>query len=271
MNSWIVRYGEIALKGRNRHLFEKRLVDNIKNYLKKNKLNFKEIKRVIGRIVVFSDDDCGILKNVFGIVSISHAIESDLDLNEIKEQLDKFFIKGIKNSFRVSTKRIDKDLPYKSNDIDIDIGAYISEQTKSKVNLKNFESEIGIELFNNKAYIFNKRVKAFGGLPEGIEGKVYCMINGPESLLAAWLMMRRGCYVECIAYDKKDMSWINKYSAHNLKLKIILNLKELDINQALVVDDKLPYIKKYEFEGLILRPLITMSKKEINTKIKAIK
>lgn len=269
MNSWIIRYGELALKGGNRNIFEKKLVKNIKDYLKKNKVNHKEIKRTRGRIVVFSDHDCSCLKNVFGIISISPAIECDADIEDIKSAIIKDFIKKIKNkNFRVSTKRVDKSIKTTSIEIDKEIGAFVIEKTGSKVKLKDFEYELGIELINKKAYIFDKRVKARGGLPLGIEGTVYCLIEDKASLLASWLIMKRGCNIIPVSFKEKNIALINKYSTKDLESDIIKKIDELDKKRALVVNDTLDKIKDYDFKGLILRPIIAYSKEEIKEKLK---
>ncbi|MEA3430471.1 MAG: THUMP domain-containing protein [Nanoarchaeota archaeon] len=267
MNSWLIRYGELALKGKNRHLFEKKLINNMKSFLRNNKLNHTKILKPRGRIIIFSDDDCSILKNVFGLVSISPAIECKAEIKDICETIEKYFLKKIKENFRVTTKRIDKRIELRSNFVDREIGAFIVEKTNKKVKLKNFESEIGIELVNKKAYIFNKRIKTFGGLPLGIEGEVYTLIEDESSLLTSWLIMRRGCNIIPIAFKKYDINLLNKYNNQNTELKIIKSLKELDNKKALIVNDTLKSLKNYEFKGLILRPLIAYSKEEIKEKL----
>ncbi|MBW3003955.1 hypothetical protein KY328_05700 [Candidatus Woesearchaeota archaeon] len=271
MNSWIIRYGEIALKGKNRYLFEKKLVENIQKNLKKNKVKYKKIKKPRGRILISSDHDCSILKNVFGIVSISPAIECDPNLESIKETIEEQFLKKIKNNFRVSAKRIDKSIKQTSMQLNKEIGAFVAEKTGKKVKLKEFESEIGIEIVGKKAYIFDKRIQGYGGLPLGIEGEVYCLIEDESSLLASWLIMKRGCDVAPVAFKKLNVDLLNKFSVKDLKLKIIKNLKMLDRNKALVVNDTLKKIKQHDFQGLILRPLIAYSEEQINEELSKIR
>ncbi|MBW3014917.1 hypothetical protein KY330_00685 [Candidatus Woesearchaeota archaeon] len=270
MNSWIIRYGEIALKGKNRKEFENKLVKNIKDFLKKNNIKDFQVVKTLGRIIIQSDKDCSIIKDVFGIVSISPAIRCDANLETIKQIIKENFFKEIKETFRVTTKRTDKSMKFKSMEVDKEIGGYIVEQTNKKVNLKNFKTEIGIELNKNKAYVFSKKIKGYGGLPIGIEGDVYCQINKENkraSLLAAWLIMKRGCEIYPIGFKQTSISLLNKFRSNNLKLKTIKNLSELNTKKALVVDDTLESIKDYNFKGLILRPLISYSEEEIRSSI----
>ena len=63
---YVLRYGELALKGRNRIDFEKRLIANIEDFLMKNNFRFEKIIRPRGRIVVYSDDEIDFSK-VFGL------------------------------------------------------------------------------------------------------------------------------------------------------------------------------------------------------------
>ena len=93
--AYILRYGELALKGKNRLEFEHRLIFNIRDCLKKNNIDAK-IFRTNGRFIIKSDKDCSLLKNVFGLISISPAIVTKNSLDSIKDIVKKSFpkIKG---------------------------------------------------------------------------------------------------------------------------------------------------------------------------------
>ncbi|HHI04210.1 MAG TPA: tRNA 4-thiouridine(8) synthase ThiI, partial [Candidatus Woesearchaeota archaeon] len=70
----VIRYSEIGLKGNNRIIFEKKLINNIKDCLKKNKIKYDKIQRLRGRIIIFAEQKLDCLKYVFGISSFSPAL-----------------------------------------------------------------------------------------------------------------------------------------------------------------------------------------------------
>ena len=248
---YIIRYGEIAIKGKNRHLFERFLVDNIKKMLLKYKLYFNKIERVYGRMILFSDDDCSnCLKNIFGIVSFSLALKS-LDINEAL----KFYTGG---SFRVSTQRISKDYPFTSQEMNEKIGGMIIKQTGAKVDLKNFDCEIGVEIIGKDFFFFNKRMKGLGGLPVGVEGKVGVYCEGKESLVAAYLIMKRGC--EALFFGKNiDVSLLDKYTPYDQKIS-----KNTPKNiVAIITQDTIKKLRKHDFKMTVLRPLIGLDDGQI--------
>ena len=110
-DSIVIRYAEIGLKGKNRFEFEKKLVDNIRLNLKYNKKDFSSINRIRGRVVIKSLQRCDCLKNVFGIVSFSHAKEMSQNIEEIrKEILNKTKEVMLKDddTFCVRVQRVDK-------------------------------------------------------------------------------------------------------------------------------------------------------------------
>src|SRR3989344_7362486 len=139
INSVIVRYGEIGTKGKNRGYFEKRLIRNIKDCLSKNNIKFSKIQRYSGRIIIFTSDKCLPLKYVFGITSFSPAIKAELDLEKIKNIALKLYEKG---TFRISAKRLNQKFNYSSEQLNKEIGNFIRETKKAKVNLNNPESNI---------------------------------------------------------------------------------------------------------------------------------
>lgn len=248
-NTIIVRYGEIALKGANRAEFEKQLVKNIKACLKVNHVSFGGIKRVRGRVLVYSNDDCGCLAHVFGIVSFSPALETEAEMEKIKQEAVKIYSKG---SFKVAAHRLEKLLGT-SIEMNTEIGAFIAENRNAKVDLKNPDVEIGIELFNGKAYVFNKTIKGPGGLPVGVTGKVAVIVEDKNAVKAALLMMKRGCTVVLVKKADIDLKEIEKY-AYGFRLEIVDEIPK--DAEAVVVSDTLETLKKRDFKVPVLRPLI---------------
>ncbi len=248
-NVYIVRYGEIALKGQNRSEFESQLVRNIRACLKANNVPFAEIKKVRGRILVYSRDKCNCLAYVFGIVSFSPAVEVEADIEKIKQEAIKHYSNG---TFRVTAHRLEKLLA-NSLELNREIGAFVADKTNAKVNLKSPDVEIGIELFNSMAYVFNETVKGAGGLPVGVTGKVAVLAEDKDAVKAALLMMKRGCEVVIVTKADIDIEDIKKYAC-GFKLKIV-NEFPADA-EAVVTSETLETLKKREFKIPVLRPLI---------------
>ncbi len=275
----LVRYAELALKGGNRNYFEKRLVRNLKDCLKKNKVSFEKIERLPGRILIHTDNSCKQLKNVFGVHSYSNCVVAKLDIVEIKKAALPL-IKSLDNkkTFRVSAHRCDKSIKLKSAQINQELGQFIVEKTCAKVSLKDFDFELGVELISGNAYIFNERVKCLGGLPLGVEGRVIALIENKKDQLAALLMMKRGCAVIPVGLRKVDISLLKVYSyGTKLELELVKDLKELGVLakkycvELFVTGQTLKDFKELGLDMVHLMPLIAFDENEIKQKLEELK
>ena len=209
-NTFIVRCGEVALKGLNKPYFERMLVDRIKRVLKK--YNGVEVKRNEGLIFVRaskeldSDSIVGDISRVFGVASISPAIETESDMEEIGKAAVEYMLrliekKGIK-TFKVDAKRADKNFPVKSPDIAKIIGAKVLIGCKVlKVDVHKPDCHLFVDLRRDKSYIFEQKISGFGGLPLGTNGKGMILLSGGiDSPVAAWMMAKRGMLIEAIHF-----------------------------------------------------------------------
>lgn len=275
MKTYILRYGELALKGKNRRLFESRLINNITSSLKNENLSFK-LEKIRGRMFIHSSENrekvVGSLKKVFGLTSVSPAVKINFDELE-KKSLE--LLKGKKfRTFRVSCLRVNKNFPKNSQKIKEEIGALIVKKFGKKVDLKNFDLELGIEIYD-QAFIFTDRIKCFGGLPLGTSGNIFGLIEDKNSILASWLMMKRGCQVTPVSLKRKKISLLKKFHCRDLIL--IKNLKEIDKIalknkcKAVVIGQNIKNIKNLGIKTTLLRPLVGFSQKEINEKLKEIR
>ncbi|MBU4284488.1 MAG: hypothetical protein KJ968_05240 [Nanoarchaeota archaeon] len=258
----IVRYSEIGLKGNNRIVFERKLIDNIKDCLKKNKINYEKIQRPRGRIIIFTDQKLDCLKYVFGISSFSSALVLEPEIKEIEKAVSKLAENKKFKTFRISAQRLNKDFSLTSPEIEKRIGSFVCENLNKKVSLKEFDLEIGIEILDY-AYVFIERVKGLNGLPVGIEGKAVSLIENKNSLLASLLMMKRGCFVIPVSLKKIDIDLIKKFAyGFEPELIIIKNIKEIDKiakehdAKAVVVGQTLESFKELKLKAMVLRPLI---------------
>jgi adenylyl- and sulfurtransferase ThiI len=180
-------------------------------------------------------------------------------------------------TFRISVRRLSKELPSSSMELNSKIGAFIAEKTSFKVQLEQPMLDIGIEIIGENAFVFDKTISCFGGLPVGIEGKALVLISDEKSLLSALLMMKRGCAIEIAALSNIDFALLQAYAPNNITLYRIKKLSELHeliikLNcKALVVDDTLSNLKDYPTQALVLRPLIAFSDNEISSALEKYK
>ena len=252
-NTIIIRYSEIGIKGLNRKYFEDKLINNIKDCLTKNKIKEFKIKKESGRILIFTDNECNNLKNVFGIASFSYALEIPF------EDINKTALNLIKNqkTFRISAKRLDKSFPKTSQQLNEDLGEYILNHKKIKVSLKKPEINIGVEIINNKIYIFTETKKGFSGLPVSSEGNSYLKVKDlKKSAVAGFLILKRGSSLTL----SKKLPKLKKF-----EYGFEFNVRKENENDKVIVTDETDLRKlKKEENKLILTPLIGLSNKEIN-------
>ena len=260
---WLVRYAEIFLKGKNRHKFERRLVENIKDCLKRNKVEFDSVRHVCNRILIYSGKDCSCLRYVSGISSISKSIETLQDIEIIKRTASRFYKKG---TFRITAQRLDKEFKHNSNEINIIVGSHLVRERNAKVSLEHPDTNIGIELFNKKAYLFNQRIAGLlGGLPAGIEGKVAVLLEDSYSIIAGILMIKRGCSIIAMQKNKVSLAPLKKF-CYGFELRTVKSLPKGITSIA--VNDTISNIKKRKFNLTIFRPLIGYDEKELKKWLK---
>ena len=209
-NIFIVRCGEVALKGMNKPYFERMLVDRIRSNVKG--LGNVDVKRQEGLIFVRADKDVDTdilvrqIAKVFGVASISPAVEAPSNLDDIGEEAVKYMMnlietKGVK-TFKVEAKRADKNFPVKSPDIGRIIGAKVLIGCKVlKVDVHNPDVLLYVDVRADRSYIYQDKIAGFGGLPLGTNGKGMVLLSGGiDSPVAAWMMAKRGMMIEAIHF-----------------------------------------------------------------------
>ncbi|MCO6040712.1 tRNA uracil 4-sulfurtransferase ThiI [Thermococcus alcaliphilus] len=197
----LVRYGEIAIKGRKRREFERKLAENIQKALRRKGIIGK-VRVIRGRILVDAPDEAAeIIAKVPGVVSVSPARAMDYDDVPVylKEALRQFNPR----SFKVETQRLDKTFLKTSMEVNKEIGAFIVKEFGWKVDLENPELTVGIEIIDGKAYVFFEKIRGVGGLPVGTQGKVVVLLSGGiDSPVAAFLMLKRGAEITAVHFDQ---------------------------------------------------------------------
>lgn len=212
----IVRYGaEIGVKSsRTRAEYDKLLVRSIKAKLKADGLSLEGIERKFGRIYVktaMPKDVALSLSKVFGISSTSPAISCKADLDEISRVALKLAEEGggYNVKFAVRCRRVGEH-SFTSMDVSRYVGARILESMKDKgwqVDLEQPDFIVNIEIRDERAFLYIDIIKGVGGLPQGSQGGLLCLISsGIDSPVAAWLVMRRGCPVTLLHFNIQQFS-----------------------------------------------------------------
>jgi thiamine biosynthesis protein ThiI len=198
----LLRYGEIALKGKNRVYFFRKLRRNVRKCLKANRIH-GDVWQKGQRIYLETDqveEAIAAVQRVFGIVSLSPVRVTPADMDAITEEslaLARHIGLDSTRTFKVRVRRSDKSFPLISPEIERRVGETIAEATGARADLsKAAEVTVGIEIQPGRALIFGERIPGPGGLPLGSQGRVVSLISsGIDSPVASWLMMKRGCGV----------------------------------------------------------------------------
>ena len=214
----IVKTHELALKGKNRPWFMRKLTENLRTATKG-----AGVERIWhGQLMVgltLSEESCwpevkSRLKEVFGVAKFYKAYEMPRDLDELKARMPQFLEGRSFESFRITTNRADKRFPMNSEEVNRDLGAFVKDLTGAQVKLKNPDLSIYVDIQPKSFLVYFDEVKAHGGLPVGVSGKVAVMLSGGiDSPVAAWQMMKRGCqamFVHFHSYPLVDRTSMEK-------------------------------------------------------------
>jgi len=218
MDCILVRYGEIGTKARpTRRHWEEMLVNNIRASLGECRA-----RRIEGRIVVEGIVDYSKLGIVFGVTSFSPAFRMEADIDAIKKRAREIFVeeklrmKKDIPTFRVTARRLSKNFPLKSQEVNTMIGEHILKSEPSRVSLKKFDVEVGIEL-EKEAYLFTEKISGPGGIPVGVQGPVFTDLQKEEDAVAAFFMLKRGC---TLVYDgREDLKSLLQEFSPNHKIR----------------------------------------------------
>ena len=241
----ILKPGELILKSKGvRREFEKRLIFNVKDCLKKKEIEFDHIIRGQGRYFIYTpepEEVISAVKNIFGIANLCAAAQVGAKLTAIQGailDLAKDLGVNSKKSFGIRATTISTDL--KSRDLEKEIGAFIQQKTKAKVNLTKPDFWLRVEVVNNKAFVYSEIITGLNGLPLGTSGKVIAMISEKEKdVLAAWMIMRRGAEIipihirndeKKLTLSQKNVKKLNKF-AYGSRIKPISIKSKVEINK----------------------------------------
>jgi tRNA uracil 4-sulfurtransferase len=219
---FLVRYGEIGLKGKNRKFFENALTGNIRKALigvadckvvQTYSRNFVEVREGDPEAVAAR------LSEVFGIVSISPVAIARLDLDDIYDVALREFSAVARPGlrFKVNTKRANKRFPMKSPEISREVGGHLLENIEGLVvDVHTPEASLNVEIRDHETYIYTRTIPGPGGLPVGVSGKGMLLISGGiDSPVAGWMTMKRGVTLEAIHFHSFP------YTSERAKEKVV--------------------------------------------------
>lgn len=214
----LLKFGELFLKGKNKHEFEKLLMTNIRRKLSGHTFS---LEFTSGRMIVENYDESEEkiliekLKTTFGLIAISRAVEIDGDFGNIKKYVSSLEISG---SFRVSAKRADKRYPHTSIEIEKALGEVVlNSNAGAKVDLHTPKTILFVEVrFNGKCYVYYDNIKCAGGLPLGSGGRALLLLSGGiDSPVAGYMMAKRGLKIEAVHFHSYP------YTSEQAKEKVV--------------------------------------------------
>ncbi len=230
VNMFLVRYAEIGTKGKNRYVFEDILCKRIRKRLEP--LGDFEVRRDFGRIYIEAKSDYDYdeaierLTKIFGIVGlcpvtvaeeftyeslknavITHFKDNFSDgLNEFYNKNNKLITRnGYDFSFKVHTRRVNKEFPMNSMEVDMEIGHDLLEEFEEKglhVDVHKPDIMVEVELRGEKGYVYSRILPGPGGLPVGTNGKAMSLLSGGiDSPVATYMVAKRGVEMEAVYYN----------------------------------------------------------------------
>ena len=201
----LIKYGELTTKGDNRKMFVNVLHKNIVNKLKGiDVFIYKDLSRMY---IEFDEKDLDIILNkmnkIFGIFAYTVAYKVYSSTEAITEAIKEILPTISFNTFKVETKRSDKNFPIQSIDFNKMMGGVILKSKDNiKVDVHNPEVTFNIEIRRNETFIYFKDYQGAGGYPNGTQGKGLLMLSGGiDSPVAGYLAMKRGIVIDAVYFE----------------------------------------------------------------------
>ena len=223
--SFLIKYAEIGVKGKNRYLFEDALVKQIHHRLKNLEGNFSVTKEA-GRIYTEAAEDfdydevIDALQHVFGIVGICPMVQiEDNGYEDLKAQVVKYIDDAYENknfTFKVVARRANKQYPVVSDQINRDLGEVILNAfPETKVNVHTPDVLLRVEV-RHKINIFSETIPGPGGMPIGTAGRAMLLLSGGiDSPVAGWMIAKRGVTIDATYFHAPP------YTSERAKQKVV--------------------------------------------------
>ena len=205
---FLLKLGEVVLKGLNRRSFEDKLLSNVRRRLR-GCGSFQVYLRQ-STIYVEPQGECDMeaaweaCRQVFGVVSIARAVPCEKTVEAITDTAEKYLASEFANakSFEVESKRADKSYYLNSIQISQEVGGELAERFPSvAVDVHNPDLTVYVEIREKAAYVHAPAVPGAGGLPVGMGGRAVSLLSGGiDSPVSSWMMARRGVELEMVHF-----------------------------------------------------------------------
>ncbi len=224
--SFLIKYAEIGIKGKNRYLFEDALIRQIKFALKDVEGSFN-VTKATGRIYVNAESDYDyeevmeVLKRVFGIAWICPVVQlADEGFEVLKEKVLEYIDNVYENknfTFKVESRRSRKNYPMVSQEINMELGAAILDAFEgTKVDVHHPEVLLRIEVREQFINVYSKEIQGPGGMPIGTNGKAMLLLSGGiDSPVAGYMIAKRGVTIEATYFHAPP------YTSERAKQKVV--------------------------------------------------
>lgn len=223
--AFLIKYGEIGIKGKNRHLFEDALMKQIRHALKHVEGKFF-VRKEQGRIFVEAesafdyDEVIEALQRVFGIVGICPMVQAaDEGFDKLAETVNDYLRKVYGDremSFKVNARRAKKSYPRTSMEINADLGERIlAAFPNMKVDVHKPDVMLDVEI-RDQIYIYSQIIPGPGGMPVGTNGKAMLLLSGGiDSPVAGYMIAKRGVKIDAVYFHAPP------YTSERAKQKVV--------------------------------------------------
>jgi len=227
---FLLKLGEVVLKGLNRRSFEDKLIANIRRRLR-HCGSFKIYSKQSTIYVEPVEESCDLqgayaaCRQVFGIISVARAVPCAKDKDAILETAKLYLGDAMRaaKSFKVESKRADKSFPMGSIQLSQYVGGWMQEAFPHiKVDVHNPELTVFVEIREDAAYVHGPAEPAAGGLPIGMGGNAVSLLSGGiDSPVSSYMMAKRGVKLEMIHFASPP------YTSAQAREKVLQLAREL--------------------------------------------
>ncbi len=224
------KLGEVALKGLNRHTFEEKLMTNLRRRLQYTG-EFLITSRQSTVYIEPKNEQCDMeaayaaVKQVFGLAAVSRAMPCEKDIDVIVETAKTYLADEIAEarSFKVESKRSDKNFPFTSIQISQRVGGELNDAYPHlTVDVHKPELTIHVEVRENAAYVHRRSEQGAGGLPIGMGGIAVSLLSGGiDSPVSSWMIAKRGVRLEMVHFFSPP------YTSPQARAKVLQLAQEL--------------------------------------------
>lgn len=224
-DTYLIKYGEIFLKGKNRFIFEDALVNRITEAVEKVEGEFR-VHKYLSRIYVECKSDydeeelIAAIKKVFGVLAICPVfVLEDKGFDDLKEQIVKYVADtypDVNFTFKMLCKRARKNYPLNSQEMNCSLGEVLLDTYPGlKVDVHKPDVLITVEV-REKIYVYSKSIPGPGGMPVGTAGKAMVLLSGGlDSPVAAYMISKRGVKIDAVYFHAPP------YTSERAKEKVV--------------------------------------------------